>query len=134
MSTLIERLRLLGTGGGARAAIGALSQNDCRQAADRIEALESELDALKAEVERSLKACEMIVAVKHCMMLASIHDVIGIDEILANHGVDLRGPDGVQELAHQAQALAEQTIAARAALADPARKPETAKGEINGKS
>ena len=57
------------------------------------------------KLAKALEACELIVAVKHCMMMKHVHADFTVDEILEKY----KAPS-VQELAHKAQEIAEQAL------------------------
>jgi hypothetical protein len=55
----------------------------------------------RRKIAVALEACELIVAVKHCMMFEQIHDDFAVKEILDKHGVS-----SIQLLAKKAEDLA----------------------------
>lgn len=64
----------------------------------------------RTQLEVALRACELIVAVKHCMMFLRIHDDKSVREVLEKHGGDalntLPLPERVQLLALKAEDVA----------------------------
>lgn len=59
----------------------------------------------ESQLDIALKACELIVAVKHCMMFNHIHADWAVEEVLAKHGFKT-----IQDLAHEAEEIAELAI------------------------
>lgn len=63
------------------------------------------IQLLVAKVEKYKQACELIVAVKHCMMFDSIHADFSVKEVLDKYGADT-----VQSLAKRATDAAEAAL------------------------
>ena len=63
------------------------------------------------QLELALKACKLIVAVKHCMMFYHVHADWAANEVLIEQGFT-----SVQELAKEAETIAEEALIAEESL------------------